>query len=418
MNIDELREQQAGLEKNIESIKKDRKALYKLRDDFAKYYSQERIEKMPMDDYVLGKGHSHEKFNFCYTLERQLDGLGRIVGSTAQKLGIYYGVTKSDTEYKYRYTKKFGKSEKEAFSNIKEAIIELINFGKGENLPEIVKNKISPMFKGKILCTYFPDRYLNVFSDEHLTYFLVQLNLDTPELLKSNAVYKREVLTAFKNEDTVMKEWPLDIFSHFLYSYYPQRPTDKKPKKKPNKILDEYVNPEFPAYYQTQWVELKMQDPGEASKKGTKPRGGGNPDYEKEARKMKRLGDRGEKLVMEMEVKRLQELNLPDLAAQVKKAEFDYVGYDIQSFETNGEPRYIEVKATRSKVGTANFFLSENELTKAEELKNYYIYMVYDILSTKPKIWVIDNPFNPENDKVVKTPVSYRVMVKAKGTGK
>ncbi|UFK97709.1 DUF3883 domain-containing protein [Kaistella faecalis] len=418
MNIDELREHQAGLEKNMDSIKDDRKALYKIRDSFAKYYTQERIEKMPLDDYVLGKKHPDDKFNFCYTLERQLDGLGRIVGSTAQKLGIYYGVTKSDKTYKYRYTKKFGETEVEAFSNIKQAIIELINFGKEENLPGIVKNKISPMFKGKILCTYFPNRYLDVFADEHLTYFLVQLNLDTPELLQSNPVYKREALIAFKNEDPVMKEWPLDIFSHFLYNYYPKRPTVKEPKNKPNKILDEYLTPEFPAEYQTEWVQLEMQDPGEVSKKGTKPRGGGNPDYEKEARKLKRLGDRGEKLVMEMEIKRLQNLNLPALAAKVKKAEFDYLGYDIQSFETNGETRYIEVKATRSKVGTANFFLSENELTKAEELKNYYIYMVYDILSTKPKIWVIDNPFNPENDKVVKTPVSYRVMVKAKDTGK
>jgi len=139
-----------------------------------------------------------------------------------------------------------------------------------------------------------------------------------------------------------------------------------------------------------------------------------NPDYEKEARKLKKLGDRGEKIVIEMEQKRLTELGFPALAEKVEKAKYDYLGYDILSYETNGDERYIEVKATRAKVGTANFFLSSNELETAEELPNYYIYMVYDITSKNPKIWIIDNPFNPENDKVVKTPVSYRVIIEAK----
>lgn len=139
-----------------------------------------------------------------------------------------------------------------------------------------------------------------------------------------------------------------------------------------------------------------------------------NPDYEKEENKLKKYGDRGEKLALDMEKERLVKLGRKDLAKLVKKAEFDYLGYDIASFEENEQPRYIEVKATSSKVGSANFFLSSNELQKAQELPNYFIYMVYDILSKNPKVWVIPNPFHPENPNIVRIPINYRVTINTK----
>ena len=40
--------------------------------------------------------------------------------------------------------------------------------------------------------------------------------------------------------------------------------------------------------------------------------------------------------------------------------------------------------------------------------------MVYDILSQSPKIWVIDNPFNPVNPKVKKIPISYQIEIQVK----
>ena len=80
------------------------------------------------------------------------------------------------------------------------------------------------MFKGKILSTYYPDKYLNIFSPEHLNYFLTQLDIDTPMLLNGNSVYKREALVLFKNNDIVMKDWSLDLFAEFLYREYPKGP--------------------------------------------------------------------------------------------------------------------------------------------------------------------------------------------------
>ncbi|MFS4494708.1 DUF3883 domain-containing protein [Maribacter sp. 2308TA10-17] len=412
MNIHDLRIAQVHFESQIDNVLESRKELYKLRDNFSKYFSPARISSMPIDHYAIGNDLPKKGYNFCYTIERELDGLGRIIGATSFKFGVYYGRTKSEPEYKYRFTKKFGNNSTEAYLNVKAQILKLLEAGRNENIEEIVRNKISPMFKGKILCTYFPQRYLNVFSDEHLEYFLVQLNIDTQDLVRSDAVIKREALIRFKNSDEVMKTWSTDLFSYFLYRVYPGRP----PKENSNlkNPLEGYKNPDFPVDPSPEWIDMSIEPPKKVNPDRKPRKEKKNPDYEKEARKLKRLGDRGEKLVLDMEKHRLEELGFTKLSKNVSKAKYDYLGYDIKSFEENGDERYIEVKATSSKVGAANFFLSVNEFQKAQELNNYFVYVVFDILSANPQVWIIGNPFKPENKKVKMTPISYRVEINAK----
>ncbi len=275
------------------------------------------------------------------------------------------------------------------------------------------------MFKGKILCTYFPDRYLNVFSPDHLNYFLTQLDLDNEDIIRSDAIYKRELLIEFKNQDQVMKNWSLDLFSDFLYSEYPGRPPKEKQgtdgKSDP---LADYRQPDFPLNPTPVFIDLDILPPTpvkdkEKSKKHIER---GNPDYEKEARKLKKLGDRGEKIVMDLEKERLTKLGRKDLANKIERVSLrsDSLGYDILSYESDGKKRYIEVKATSSKVGNANFFYTANELLTAQLFNNYYIYIVYHITSNTPKVWAINNPFNPENKNTVKTPINYRVTINIK----
>lgn len=413
-NIYDLRTAQVQFEGTMNTVLAARRELYNIRDSFAQYYTTAQIRRMPLEHYALGNDLPKTGYHFCHTLERRLDGLGRTTGATAFKFGVYYGVTRSDKTPKYRYTKKFGDDYLTAFDNIKSNIIELIEAGKNKDINAIVDNPISPMFKGKILSTFFPDRYLNIFSDEHLEYFLVQLNLDTEDLIWSDAVVKREALVAFKNEDEVMRNWPLDLFSYFLYRVYPGAlPRGGKTSSK-NDPLSDYRNPVFPLAPNTDWIDLTILPPQTSTQLQLKKTSRNNPDYEKQARKFKKYGDRGEKIVLDMEKKRLKELGREDLSKRIRKAEFDYLGYDLKSFEENGELRYIEVKATSSKVGIANFFLSANELNKAQELSNYFVYIVYDILSYTPKIWVLKNPFKPENPNVKKIPITYRVTINAK----
>ena len=87
----------------------------------------------------------------------------------------------------------------------------------------------------------------------------------------------------------------------------------------------------------------------------------------------------------------------------------DHFGYDIKSINDDGSPRYIEVKATGAACGNMNFYYTANELEASKKYgNNYYIYIVYEIMTEHPKIWVIQNPFKGEN-KLELIPVKYRV---------
>jgi Domain of unknown function (DUF3883) len=93
------------------------------------------------------------------------------------------------------------------------------------------------------------------------------------------------------------------------------------------------------------------------------------------------LGQRGELLVVEHEKKFLTENARPDLAERVRHVsaiEGDGAGYDIESFSSEGEVKYIEVKTTRGSA-EASFFISANEVAFARQHRdNYYLYRVYD----------------------------------------
>ena len=94
------------------------------------------------------------------------------------------------------------------------------------------------------------------------------------------------------------------------------------------------------------------------------------------------VGLAGEKLVFNLEVKRLQELGLDDCAQKVKHIALDddYAGYDILSFDENGEEVYIEVKTTRGSIHTP-FFISKNEVAVSEEKgEHYWVYRLYSFL--------------------------------------
>jgi hypothetical protein len=412
MNIHDLREAQIRYENRNEEVLKFREELYQLRSAFVKYFNRNKIADMLIDDYVAGVDLPKKGFNFCYGLERQLDGLGRIIGATAFKFGVYYGRTKSDSKYEYRFTQKFGKTYQEAFENVREAILQLLNAGESENIAEIVNNPLSAMFKGKILCTYFPERYLNIFSYDHLNYYLTQLDLDTIFLIESDPVYKREALIAFKNQDPVMKNWSVDLFAAFLYSEYPGRPPKDNQDTISNDPLEDYRIPNFPSNPKPTFIDLKILSPNPTDIANTK-HSGGKTDYEKKERLNKKLGDRGEKIVMELEKIRLINAGQNDLANKIERVSLtsDAYGYDIVSFDEDGTERYIEVKATRSNVGTANFFFTANELRTAQETKNYYIYMVYEVTNEEPKVWALKNPFNPENKNAIMIPINYRITI-------
>lgn len=114
-------------------------------------------------------------------------------------------------------------------------------------------------------------------------------------------------------------------------------------------------------------------------------------------------GSKGEAIVMRYERDRLALLGREDLSHKVRRisTDDDTVGYDVESFEENGEPRYVEVKTSTGNSKAVRFFMSANEMRKSKSLDNYFIYYVDAINTKKPRIIPIKCPL--ENKLAIST---------------
>jgi len=125
---------------------------------------------------------------------------------------------------------------------------------------------------------------------------------------------------------------------------------------------------------------------------------------------MEENGRLGEEHVLKAERARLRHAKRPDLAEKISWISQESVaeGYDIISFETTGEKRFIEVKSTSGQQNT--FEMSDGEWQKACELKDqYYICRVMNVRD-HPSTTYIRHPKELEaQGKVHKTVTGWRV---------
>jgi len=412
MNIDDLRNKQAIFEGRRQDKQSHYRKLERLRNDFVKLFPLSRIATLTLEEYVVGK-KINGKLNinsFCYWLEWKTEELGKMQGARADKFGLYCD---KETQ-KYKFLKKFA-NERIALSSLKTEISNLIQFARSASLKDIKSVKLSPMFKGKILFLYYPDRFINIFSEGHVDYFIGNIGLPRDDS-NIDLIDKRELIFTFKMEDSIMKEWKMWEFSDFLYTQFgrpPKKEFTHNELKDYMDFKDDYpilrdIKPEF--------INLEVDSAQGLSKKNRKRALSKTKliDFEKENKKHRRLGERGELIVLNAErdsLKKMGEADLPNRIRQISK-ENTSAGYDILSFEEDGREKYIEVKSTNnSPSGKANFLITINECEKAKEIKNYYIYIVFNVKSKNPKIWRLRDPFSLQGKGFTLTPISFRVEI-------
>jgi hypothetical protein len=411
LSTEELRIKQGEFEGTRQELAKALRMPERVRQQFLRKFPASKIDRLTLDQY---KVKCDSKDSFCYFLETKLQRLGDMHGATAFKFGIYFGIEKSDPNEKYRWVRRFGNDQVTAFANVKAAIVGLLEAGNRGDLATIKANNLSPMFKGKILATYYPDKFLNIFAREHLEFFLDKIGIPYGE--HDDEVDERELLMAFKNSDAVMSSWPTYEFSEFLY-YAFGRP---RTKTETQKELEEYIEDpkDYPKLSDVRSVFIERKICSQTSRAKGRSLGTPKPpiDFEKEARINKKLGTRGEEIVFAAEKDRLRDAGRADLAARVRWVSpvTDSLGYDVASFDDDGRERLIEVKSTtRPPEEVASFLISSNQYRQAKELKNYYFYVVFEAKSVHPKVWPIKDPLQYENKGMVLEPVSFRVTVNA-----
>ncbi len=106
------------------------------------------------------------------------------------------------------------------------------------------------------------------------------------------------------------------------------------------------------------------------------------------------LGKAGEAFVVDLERRHLTEADRPDLARKVRwiaTEDGDGAGYDVLSFNIEGQARLIEVKTTNGSARTP-FFITRNECSlAAERPAEWRIYRVH-LFALEPRIFTIAPP--------------------------
>lgn len=133
-------------------------------------------------------------------------------------------------------------------------------------------------------------------------------------------------------------------------------------------------------------------------------------DYLERESRNRSLGKAGELLVMEYEARRLHEegaKKYADRIEHVSSIKGDGLGFDILSFNADGEERFIEVKTTAYDAETP-FFVTPNEVGfSAERPDQFHLYRLF-AFRKKPQMFTIPGPVAAN---FLLDPVNYRATL-------
>jgi len=220
-NMKKLEEEIEKFNNNLCDVLNDELALEKKRISFVNDFSIDRINNMRINDFYE-KGN---KNTFFYRIEYELKELGEI----RSKQGITIsGLKKINGIYT---------ANSKEFNDIKRNIIDLLNAAKRDNKEDIEANKINAIFKYKIINTYYPNEYLNVYSEKDLNEIINKLGIGYEK--KISFLDKQNIINEWRNANNKTKEWSNYVLMVFLYTNIL-----KKNSKRNNRIMqkerDEY----------------------------------------------------------------------------------------------------------------------------------------------------------------------------------
>lgn len=395
------------------------KEIEKLRKQFVNQYPVSFIKVMKYKDYILGQ-KNHD--NFCYQIETGLRKLGSIQGATSKKFGMYQDRNTGEIILAKKWN--VSNSPELTFEEVRKAILKLLKDGKTNNRHGIINSKISQMLCYKILSVYFPNLYLSIFSENHLNFFIAQFHENINAGDQFSEIYDKQMeLIRLKNEHLIAKNWNGIEFMTYLYLVFPQAHDvrEKSDIKVVTNLVDSEKSSEEDLVINGEIKSIKdignskkRNVPNENSEENVPSiKGKTKIDFEERQKRLSEIGALGEAVVVNYEKDRLT--NFPELARKVKQVSLndDSLGYDVRSYNEDGTERFIEVKSTTlQKSEKLEFYLSVNELQKAKELSNYWIYRVFDV-EDFCEIVMIENPFSPKKlEKIDIKPTNYFVQIK------
>lgn len=225
--------------------------LYKLKQDFLDFWTEEKVRSMSLEEYTnLGKENS-----FCYWLESKTTDLGSIWGGSSYKFGIY---ERNDTrktveghrgtDGKYAWYLKYGDTKKEAFNSIKNNILDIIEYVKKKRFNKIEEVDLGAAYKWKIAFLYSDFDILNIFKYDVLLLLAKNKGYDTSR--KTSTYQLQSFLMENKPADTDYFE-----YSHNLWKEYKEGDVNSKFEDKYYKRKERFIN-----WLQSQNLSIDIAD--------------------------------------------------------------------------------------------------------------------------------------------------------------
>lgn len=372
-----LREYDIWYSNNKEDIVKKINKDIKLHEKFLSLFPKEKIEKMNIDEYVIGK----KTESFCWWVEKNLSDLGDIRGgrlTAYSRFGIYFNKEINDYVFGSKKTKKtkFGDNKEEIFKNIIQKIAKLLDDLEKEEYDELIKNKLNPLFKNKLIYLYDPENWIPIYGDDDLNFILGKLKI--PYNNDDDRIIKRINLFVFFESLNRSDITPL-LFMKFIYSEYKNLINDKEIKqisKIPKNINVKCIKLENVSSIEKISSKLKVEKHGQI-----------NPLSYREIVIKNIIGKTGEEIVekylksedgkSKLNIDENIEIESPCLGEKRD----DYKHYDFAYYEKDTNKKiYIEVKSSKSNdKNNIAFFISSAELKFAQENKDSHFIMYINL---------------------------------------
>jgi 5-methylcytosine-specific restriction protein B len=181
-----------------------------LRQQFLERFPASSLPTMTLEKYSLGL--ESKENSFCYWLEFKTRELGSIGGAPASKHVIFYSQERKEYSFPSQY-----QTKKEAFDAVKSGLLELLRLGAADKFDQcagVPPFENMNLIRGKVLNMYFPDKFLPIFSLDHLKDFCLQLGVKA-DFQSQNAM--NQALLKFKQQNPLVNGWSNDKFATLLY---------------------------------------------------------------------------------------------------------------------------------------------------------------------------------------------------------
>lgn len=204
------------------------KQIEALRKDFVSCFDRDALESLTLEQYAMKTG---DKKNFCYRLEREQIDMGDIRNATAQKFGVWVRKTTGE----YDFTKRYGDTPEEAFSVIRKELCRLVDAGGADDYTAIRNSMIAPIVRFKVLAMYYPNKFLTIHSERHLSYFCGKAGIPFSE--DEDELILQRKLILWKKEQAEIRDHSLLEYVIYLYDTFGNPPTvDKGFTKKKSRL--------------------------------------------------------------------------------------------------------------------------------------------------------------------------------------